>query len=101
MNTTEHTSIDYRRLAARVLPFLLSLAMTVGLVKQAPKDACTVSLTPRRVQRFRPRPGAKLRWTNTSIADGKQVQTGQAVVDTLGLITLKNAAISKGTNREL
>ncbi len=40
--------------------------LTVGLVEQAPSDQCTVDITPRRVQRFRPKPGSKVSWTNVS-----------------------------------
>jgi pimeloyl-ACP methyl ester carboxylesterase len=73
--------------------------MTVGLVAQAPKDTCTVDITPRRVQRFRPPPGSEVTWTNTSVADPADVQSGRATVDALGLITLPQVRIAKGKNR--
>ena len=73
--------------------------MTVGLVGNAPDGDCTVDITPRRVQRFVPNRGEKVRWTNTTVASGKPVQSGEAVVDKLGLVTLNEIAVSKGKNR--
>ncbi len=73
--------------------------MTVGLVEKAPQDACTIDVTPRRVQKFKPKPGAKVKWTNTSILDGKQVQSGEATVNELGLITLEKVTVGDGKNR--
>lgn len=37
-------------------------------------ESLTVDVTPRRVQRFRPPPGAPVDWTATRLADGAQVQ---------------------------
>ncbi|MBM4040404.1 MAG: hypothetical protein FJ290_18000 [Planctomycetes bacterium] len=65
----------------------------------APLDACTADVTPRRCQRFKASPGAKFAWTNTSVADGKVVQTGSAVADQWGLVTAPKVVISKGKNR--
>jgi hypothetical protein len=73
--------------------------MTVGLVEKAPQDTCTVDVTPRRVQEFKPIPGTKVKWTNTSISDGNPVQSGNAIVDELGLITLDEVMVTKGNNR--
>jgi len=36
--------------------------MTVGLVDQAPQDECTVDITPRRLQQFRPISTTSLSW---------------------------------------
>ena len=71
--------------------------MTVYLIPKAPQDTCTVTLTPRRCQRFKPKPGDKVNWTNTSAA--AVVQTGKAVADKWGLITLEKVAVTKGKNR--
>jgi len=75
------------------------LEMTVGLVDQSPADACTVNITPRRLQNFKLKPGSTVRWTNTAIADGKVLQQGNAIVDKLGLITLVDFKVSKEINR--
>jgi hypothetical protein len=73
--------------------------MTVGLVEQAPQAACTVDITPRRLQAFRPKAGTTLRWRNVSIGDGETEQSGEIVVDKRGLITLEQVRVSKGQNR--
>jgi pimeloyl-ACP methyl ester carboxylesterase len=73
--------------------------MTVGLVDKAPQDGCTVDMTPRRLQRFQPRPGERLQWKNSSLGDGGEIQTGQATVDQHGLITLEKVNVTKGKNR--
>ena len=71
--------------------------MTVYLIAKAPHDTCTVTLTPRRCQRFKPKPGDKLNWTNTSAA--AVVQTGKAAADKWGLVTLEKVTVTKGKNR--
>ena len=76
-----------------------SWQMTVGLVEKAPQGGCTASITPRRVQQFKPKVGAKVHWTNKSVDTGREIQAGQAVVDELGLITLPEVRIEKGKNR--
>ncbi len=66
---------------------------------KVPADSCTADLTPRRCQRFKARPGEKFKWTNTSLADNKQVRTGTAAADQWGLVTLEKIVITKGKNR--
>lgn len=73
--------------------------MTVLLVPAAPRDECTVDVTPRRVQRFRLQPGQEVRWSNTALADGRIVQSGTATADRLGLVTLPQVRVGKGKNR--
>ena len=41
-------------------------ALTVALTESAPAATCTVDVTPRRTQRFRPRPGDRVSWRNVS-----------------------------------
>lgn len=72
--------------------------MTVGLIAKAPRGECSVDLTPRRVQQFKPRPGETVKWINRS-ADGQVVQSGEAKADALGLVTLEQIRVSKGKNR--
>ena len=73
--------------------------MTIFLAADAPKDAATMDLTPRRCQKFRPKPGEMFRWTNTSLADGKVVQSGTVKADRWGLITVPKAAVTKAKRR--
>jgi pimeloyl-ACP methyl ester carboxylesterase len=72
--------------------------MTVGLIDKAPKDTCTVDITPRRLQAFKPRPDQAVRWTNRA-ADGSVVQSGAVKADAHGLVTLPDVRVGKGKNR--
>ena len=46
--------------------------ITSGLIAKAPRDEGTVDITPRRCQKFKPRPGSKVPWSNS--VDGKVIQ---------------------------
>lgn len=72
---------------------------TVYLTAKAPKDSCTVQITPRRLQRLKTRPGQKLPWRNTDLATGKVAQKGTVTADRWGLLTLENVIVAKGRNR--
>jgi pimeloyl-ACP methyl ester carboxylesterase len=74
-------------------------AMDVLLAGDAPKDTCLVDVTPRRCQRFKPRPGTKIIWANTKLPSGKVIAYGEVVVDQWGLATVPRLAVSKGGNR--
>ena len=76
-----------------------SWEMTVGLAPKAPGDQCTVSVTPRRCQKFKPKAGEKLKWTNTALNENKEVQSGEASADEHGLVTLEKAVVTKSRNR--
>jgi len=65
----------------------------------APKDACTVDVTPRRLRRFRVRPGMKFKWTNQFLAGDRPPQSGSAEADRFGLVTMKGVIVTKGNNR--
>jgi len=72
----------------------------------APKDECTVDITPRRCQKFRPKPGDTFTWTNEQGAalagsgpKWNEVQAGKATADRWGLVTLKAVKVSKNHNR--
>jgi hypothetical protein len=73
--------------------------MTVTLTADAPAKVCVVDVTPRHRKAFNPRPGEKHRYTNTSLADNKVVQSGQLAVDEWGLVTIPQALVFKGGNR--
>lgn len=73
--------------------------MTVGLIDRAPQEVCTVDITPRRVQQFKPTPGTQVRWTNRSLADSTAAASGTATVDPLGLVTLPAVQVGKGKQR--
>lgn len=68
------------------------------LDKKAPKEQCTVDMTPRRVQHFKTAPGTKVKWENLTIS-GSLLQSGEATADQWGLVTLKNIQVSKAKNR--
>jgi hypothetical protein len=73
--------------------------ITVFLTKEAPKDTCTVDITPRRTQKFKAKPGEKFKWSNISLKDGKEIQAGAATSDQWGLVTIEKLIVSKGKNR--
>jgi len=70
-----------------------------GERRGAPLDQCSADVTPRRCQNFKASPGQQFAWINTSVPDGKAVQTGTAVADQWGLVTAQKVIISKGKNR--
>ncbi|NQT87214.1 hypothetical protein HQ560_10650 [bacterium] len=74
-------------------------AVTVYLIPKAPQDACTVHITPRRLQKLKPKPGQKLPWTNTALGTGEVLGKGAATVDRWGLVTLEGVQVGKGKNR--
>jgi len=72
--------------------------MTIGVVQTAPAQSCTVSLTPRRLQNFDPVPGKVYRWTNTSLSNNTQIQSGTVTCDSNGLLTINNLAVNRITS---
>jgi hypothetical protein len=69
--------------------------MTVGVVQTAPAQSCTVSLTPRRLQNFDPVPGKVYRWTNTSLSNNAQIQSGTVTCDSYGLLTINDLTVNR------
>ena len=73
--------------------------MTVFLVHSSPEAVCTVDITPRHRKAFNPKPGEAFKWTNTSVADGKVVQSGTVTADKWALVTVKQVKVTKTKNR--
>lgn len=71
---------------------------TAYLIEKAPAETCTVDVTPRRCRNFLAGPGERFLWTS-SAPDGQVVQTGEAVADAHGLVTLEKVRVSKGRHR--
>ena len=73
--------------------------MTVFLGSTARAETCTVDITPRHCTAFKPKAGEKFKWTNTVLADGKLVATGELTADKWGLLTISQTVVTKGKNR--
>jgi len=73
--------------------------MTVWFIPSCPEDSCTVDVTPRHCKRFEAKRGERFRWTNTSVADGKEIQSGRVTADEWGRATLRRVTVMKGRNR--
>jgi hypothetical protein len=71
--------------------------MSISLIAKAPKDECTVELTPRRLQLFKLTAGETLKWTSTS--GGAEIQSGTLTVDQHGLATIPDLKVMKAGNR--
>lgn len=73
--------------------------MALRLNAKSPKEECTVDVTPRRCQKFRPAAGTSVTWKNASLAEGRELQSGEAKVDEGGLVTLPRVTVTRGGNR--
>ncbi len=73
--------------------------MTCLLIGSAPQPTCTVDVTPRNCQAFRPQPGTVCNWSNTDLVGGTVIASGTATVDADGLVTLGQVTVGKGGNR--
>lgn len=71
--------------------------VNVGLIDSAPKDNCTVDITPRRLQKLKAKAGQIFTWTNASA--GTELQSGEVTADEHGLITLEKVTVMKAKNR--
>jgi hypothetical protein len=72
--------------------------MTVYLHQACPRDRCTVDVTPRHCRQFRPRPGQRCRWNNTT-ADGRRVGNGEVTADQWGLVTIEKLSVTQSKHR--
>jgi hypothetical protein len=73
--------------------------MTVYLIDRAPKDTCTVDLTPRRLQRFATPAGRRFAYTVTDVASGKRLTGATATADEHGLLTLPQIPVTQAKVR--
>jgi hypothetical protein len=64
----------------------------VALTKDAPKDECTVNLTPRRLQKFLVKSGDTVKWSCGT-------QSGEVKADANGLVTIEKLVVTKGKVR--
>ena len=69
--------------------------VTLWLRDDCPFPECTTDVTPRRCQQFKAPPGEQFRWTNTSLADGKLIQSATAAADAWGLVTVLGAVVTE------
>jgi hypothetical protein len=67
-------------------------SMVLKLNKNAPKEECTVDVTPRRCHQFRMREGMKATWRT-------DLQSGEAVADRWGVVTVPGVRVNKQGNR--
>ena len=61
--------------------------------------ATQVDVTPRRCQRFRPKPGSRYRWENRRVGDDGLIAGGTVTADRHGLVTVRKFAVSAGGSR--
>ena len=73
--------------------------ITVRLIEKSSKPECTVNITPRRLQHFKPKPGQTYKWTNATTNIGAAIQTGRATADEHGLIALEDVKVGRTGNR--
>ena len=77
-------------------------ALTVLLAfnrREKAAEQCTVNITPRRLQKLRVAPGAKFKWTSTPVEGGGKAQSGTAVADKWGLVTMEKVAVHRTGSR--
>ncbi len=73
-------------------------SMVLKLNPNAPKDECTVDVTPRRCHQFRMREGMKAKW-RTLAAGGSELQSGEIAADRWGVVTVPGVRVNKQGNR--
>jgi hypothetical protein len=73
--------------------------ITVFLRDDCPYPDGTTDLTPRRCRKFQAKPGERFQWTATAGDDDKPLQSGQAVADRHGLVTIGGVVLRKTPTR--
>ena len=71
--------------------------MRISVVEGAPKPEAAADVTPRRLQRFKLKPGDRVAWTGS--VGNSIVQQGELVADQWGLVTLPQVQIKPGGTR--
>ncbi|NCD34685.1 MAG: PKD domain-containing protein [Spartobacteria bacterium] len=74
-------------------------AMTVALMDSSPQAETRVDITPRNLQNFQVQPGFVIEWNNVDVSSDSVVESGEVIVDSLGLVTLEQVLVSTNQNR--
>jgi chitodextrinase len=74
------------------------IAFNCWLTNSAPTDSCTTDITYWRTQNLLIGPGYRYNWENINVSNGAVLQSGTAVADSIGLITIEEVRIRKGSN---
>ncbi len=69
--------------------------ISIWLAKSSPEEVATMDITPRRLQKFHVQPGGRVRWH----VEGEHRQSGTAIADQYGLVTLPAVKISQSKSR--
>ena len=73
--------------------------VTLSLRDDCPYPDCTTDVTPRRCQKFRARPGDRFQWTCSALEGDPDRQTGSAVADRWGLVTVEKIVVARAKHR--
>ena len=68
--------------------------ITLELRSDCPADSLTTNLTPRRTQRFKAQPGEVFCWTRSSLASGRELQSGHTAADAHGFVTMERLTVT-------
>jgi len=71
--------------------------ITLWIGEKCPLSEGTVDLTPRRCQKFAPKPRQRFDWANST--DDGAIQKGSAEADDRGFVTIEKLRITKGRHR--
>jgi len=63
------------------------------------RDKLVTDLTPRRCQEFKAKPGERFEWVSTRMSDDVELQSGHAIADSWGLVTVEGLELSKEKRR--
>jgi hypothetical protein len=74
------------------------IAFNTWLINSAPSDSCTTNISFWRVQNMLIKPGYRYNWESLNVSTGAVVQSGNAVADSMGLITIEGVRVRKGSN---
>ena len=77
----------------------VTVSLLDGKPRKAPKDTCTVDVTPRRCRQFTAKAGQKFAWTNTAVASKEIVARGEVAADKYGQVTVPQTTVTKTGNR--